>query len=132
MKFRFVTVELFRQRKRVRRAERVLQQDKARMSRATNRFLHDVVASPAGLATCAALGFCFDRLRGRRGTNSDSGNDNGSGGLLARASSLMTLAFWVRRMIEPLARPGAAGSGSAAPESGSAALESGSVESAVQ
>lgn len=90
MKFRFVTVELFTQRQRVRRAERVLRHDKAATARAFDRFLRDVVASPAGLAACATLGFCFDRARG--------GGGSGSEGFLRRAGSLVTIALWARRM----------------------------------
>ncbi|HUF72375.1 MAG TPA: hypothetical protein VMR74_05690 [Gammaproteobacteria bacterium] len=94
MKFRFVTVELVRQRQRVRRAERIVQEDKAATSVAIDRFLHRVVASPAGLAACATLGFCFDRLRGDR-------SGRRQGGFIGRASSLATLVLWVRRMLAP-------------------------------
>lgn len=90
MYFRFVTRDLFRHRQRVRRAERIVVNDKIQTSLAYDRFRREVLASPTTLAASAALGFCFDRRQ--------KGSGEHGRGPVGRFSSLVTLALWARQI----------------------------------
>ncbi len=97
MKLRLLSVELWRQRRRVRRAEQIVRHDQAAMSLARERFMRDVVATPVGLATCGALGFAVDRIRAREPAE--------GGGFVSRLGSVVSLALWLHRLVDEYRNP---------------------------
>jgi len=61
-KLRLISLELLKQHKRVRRAERIVRQDRQATLAAWRRFARRSLASPEGLAASATAGVLFDRL----------------------------------------------------------------------
>jgi hypothetical protein len=70
---RFISIDLLRQRARVRRAAQLVRYDKAATAGAFGRFSQDIIASPSGLAVCAAAGFLVATRDGDDHSRRDDG-----------------------------------------------------------
>jgi hypothetical protein len=92
---RFISIDLLRQRARVRRAEQILRHDKAETARAFERVSHDVIASPSGLAVCAMAGFLIDTADGDDRSRHDDG-------LAARLRSVTRLLNTVHMLLSAM------------------------------
>lgn len=62
MKLRFVTIELLRYRHRVRHARERVRHKKQETKAAFERFTREKLATPGGIAACAAAGLLFERV----------------------------------------------------------------------